>query len=352
MKLPARHLLALCATAGLLLTGCAVTPDTKTASGAGEPTVSTSDAPETAGVCDAKSTGAAASPAADAEASRTALAGVGLGGDAAAAPTVSFEAPLGVGAEVALVADAGGGEAIQDGQLITIMYVVCDIDTGEKLYSTWGATATDDAPEIYILSADNFGETLASTFVGASTGARLLWAQPGLSADQSSTGAAENGFLYAITVTDNRSIPETASGTEVTPTDADLPAIGFTDGRPTVTIPASFQDPADLVVQPLIEGDGAPVEAGQTVVVKYSGWLTDGTGFDSSWERPAPSDKFQFTPGAGEVIQAWDEGVAGHNVGSRLLLVVPSEFGYGAEGAGDIPADATLIFVVDILAAY
>lgn len=87
--------------------------------------------------------------------------------------------------------------------------------------------------------------------------------------------------------------------------------------------------------------------------VKYTGWLTDGTQFDSSWDREAPKDVLTFQAGAGRVIPGWDQGVVGQKVGSRVLLVVPSEMGYGSEGQGEaIPGDSTLIFVVDILAAY
>jgi peptidylprolyl isomerase len=106
------------------------------------------------------------------------------------------------------------------------------------------------------------------------------------------------------------------------------------------------------VVQPLIEGTGAAVEEGQSVVVKYTGWLTDGTQFDSSWDREAPDDVLTFQAGVGGVIQGWDDGIVGQKVGSRVLLVVPSDLGYGEDGSGSIPANATLIFVVDILAAF
>lgn len=276
-----------------------------------------------------------------------------LSDDAAAAPTVSFDAPLAITSEVATVADEGSGETITDGQLITFNYLVCDTVTGEKMHSTWGTTAEDDAPETYVLSVDNFGETLTEAFASAKPGARLLWAQPGLSAEESSTGEAVNGYLYVMSVTAAQTLPDAASGTEVTPTDEALPVVTMEDGKPSISIPSSFTDPTDLVVQPLIDGEGATVETGQTVAVKYSGWLTDGTQFDSSWEREAPNDVLLFQVGAGGVIEGWDQGIVGQKVGSRLLLVIPSDLAYGEDGYGDsIPADAPLIFVVDILAAF
>jgi len=94
-------------------------------------------------------------------------------------------------------------------------------------------------------------------------------------------------------------------------------------------------------------GAGAAAEKGQTVVVHYTGWLEDGTKFDSSLDRNTP---FDFSLGAGQVIQGWDEGVAGMQAGGKRKLTIPSELGYGARGAGGvIPANATLIFEVELL---
>ncbi len=96
-----------------------------------------------------------------------------------------------------------------------------------------------------------------------------------------------------------------------------------------------------------VEGDGATPEAGQTVVVHYSGWLEDGTPFDSSVERGQP---FSFELGAGAVIAGWDEGLSTMQVGGKRQLVIPPELGYGEAGAGGlIPPGATLIFEVELL---
>jgi FKBP-type peptidyl-prolyl cis-trans isomerase len=94
-------------------------------------------------------------------------------------------------------------------------------------------------------------------------------------------------------------------------------------------------------------GTGAEAKEGDTVSVHYTGWLTDGTKFDSSVDRGQP---FSFPLGAGSVIAGWDEGVAGMKVGGKRILVIPSNLGYGPSGAtGVIPPNATLIFEVELL---
>ena len=97
----------------------------------------------------------------------------------------------------------------------------------------------------------------------------------------------------------------------------------------------------------LVEGEGSTAQAGQTVSVHYTGWLTDGTKFDSSLDRNAP---FNFPLGGGRVIRGWDEGVQGMKVGGKRKLTIPPHLGYGSMGAGGvIPPNATLVFEVELL---
>lgn len=104
----------------------------------------------------------------------------------------------------------------------------------------------------------------------------------------------------------------------------------------------------ELKFEDLAEGEGDAANAGNRVTVHYTGWLEDGSKFDSSLDRNEP---FIFPLGEGRVIQGWDLGVQGMKVGGKRKLVIPPHLGYGARGAGGvIPPNATLIFEVELLA--
>ena len=104
--------------------------------------------------------------------------------------------------------------------------------------------------------------------------------------------------------------------------------------------------PSGLRITDITVGKGPEAKAGQTVVVNYRGTLENGKEFDSSYGR----GPFSFPLGAGRVIQGWDEGVAGMQVGGKRKLVIPPDLGYGQRGAGGvIPPNATLIFEVELL---
>lgn len=104
----------------------------------------------------------------------------------------------------------------------------------------------------------------------------------------------------------------------------------------------------ELKIEDTKIGIGAEAVAGKSVTVHYTGWLTNGTKFDSSKDRGQP---FIFQLGAGNVIKGWDQGVAGMKVGGARKLTIPSNLAYGANGAagGLIPPNATLVFEVELL---
>ena len=102
-----------------------------------------------------------------------------------------------------------------------------------------------------------------------------------------------------------------------------------------------------MKIEKITSGQGATPKSGDTVTVHYTGWLEDGTKFDSSVDR---NDPFAFVLGQGQVIQGWDQGVATMRVGDKARLTIPAELAYGASGyPGAIPPNATLIFEVELL---
>jgi FKBP-type peptidyl-prolyl cis-trans isomerase len=105
--------------------------------------------------------------------------------------------------------------------------------------------------------------------------------------------------------------------------------------------------PSGLKYVDQVVGTGEVAVAGKTVSVHYTGWLENGKKFDSSVDRGQP---FSFPLGGGRVIKGWDEGVQGMKVGGKRKLTIPSNLGYGPQGAGGvIPPNATLIFDVELL---
>ncbi len=135
-------------------------------------------------------------------------------------------------------------------------------------------------------------------------------------------------YLVAQSTAKKSSIPNTAAPTKVTG-----------DGVKT---------PSGLIYWDIRVGNGDTAKEGSHVRVHYTGWLTNGKKFDSSVDAGRP---FDFTIGNREVIKGWDEGVAGMRVGGKRQLRIPPELAYGAEGTpgGPIPANATLIFDVQLL---
>jgi peptidylprolyl isomerase len=119
------------------------------------------------------------------------------------------------------------------------------------------------------------------------------------------------------------------------------------EGEPVKSEPAKVTA-SGLKYEELVAGNGPSPKQGETVGVHYTGWLTDGTKFDSSRDRGTP---FEFQIGMGRVIKGWDEGVMSMKVGGRRKLTIPPELGYGARGTpgGPIPPNATLVFDVELL---
>ncbi len=121
----------------------------------------------------------------------------------------------------------------------------------------------------------------------------------------------------------------------------------YSSASPSATMVENQNMDTQLKIEDEVIGTGVEAVAGKKVTVNYIGTLTDGTKFDSSYDRGTP---FSFNLGAGEVIKGWDQGVVGMKVGGKRKLTIPPSLGYGAAGAGGvIPGNATLIFEVELL---
>jgi len=124
--------------------------------------------------------------------------------------------------------------------------------------------------------------------------------------------------------------------------DGNAPGVPAVDG-PVQSTPSGLRY---VVITP---GNGEYLGTGLTVTVNYTGWLTDGTKFDSSVDRNQP---FTFKLGAGQVIKGWDEGVSLMQIGEKRRFIIPPNLAYGPTGQGPIPPNATLLFDVEVLSAH
>jgi peptidylprolyl isomerase len=260
--------------------------------------------------------------------------------DLATKPTVTFEPSYAGDGDAVKVVVPGTGPTVTEGQLVTFDFVSVSGVDGSETQTNWGST--QPSPSV-LLSSDQILPVVSQALVGQTVGSRVLAAT-----DQ----AGQTAGVWTLFVFDIKAAVtplDGPQGTPVTPPSG-LPTVTDTDGTPTITMPTDAA-PTSLVVQPLIKGDGAVVQAGQTVVVNYVGAkYADGTVFDSSFTRGSPVD---FQIGVNQVIPGWDEGIVGQTVGSRVLLVIPPDKGYGTTGnsSAGISGTDTLVFVVDILAA-
>jgi FKBP-type peptidyl-prolyl cis-trans isomerase len=271
------------------------------------------------------------------EADVKAVDAIEVAGPAGKEPTVTFKAPLQVSAPTFRIVDEGSGEELKEKDQVTIDYVVLAGKDGKQATSTWKTKE----PETFELGDPQY-DLLNDQLIGQKVGTRLVMASTAM--DQS----IQVTMVEVAKVEAPKDIPTRAEGTEVAPKEG-LPTVELADdGQPTVTIPEGYKVPTELVVQPLIEGDGAEVTKDQTVNVQYAGCLLDGTSFDSSWSRGAP---LEFPLNG--VIPGWTNGLAGQKVGSQVLLVVPANQAYGEESAENTHelAGKDLIIVVDILEA-
>lgn len=229
------------------------------------------------------------------------------------------------GLQIAVLADGEGEDVAEFGDTVTMEFTIWVADSGR--FFTGSSTAGQ--PFTFPIGS-------GAVFPG--------W-------DEGATGMAV-GEKRQLLVPAELGLGEESVG-EIVPANSDLllevELVDLVKPRRATEVDESEYEETDtgLKYYDLVEGDGDMPEDGQIVVVHYTGWLEDGTQFDSSLDRGTP---FEFPIGQGSVIPGWDEGVATMKVGGTRQLVIPSDLAYGDTGAGaTIPPGATLIFEVELL---
>ena len=272
------------------------------------------------------------------------------GDDPAVTPKVAIATPpVNVTATTVKTLKEGTGDESTEGNKVTVRQALFLGKDGKQLQSDF---ESKDTPSFILQGTDTI-PGLITALTGVKVGQRVLFAIPPAEAF-GPNGRAEAGIgptddlLVVADILAVGKVLKQAEGAAVAPV-AGQPTVTFdaTNG-PTIAVPKTAA-PTALVSQNLIDGNGPEVKSGQTITVHYTGAVwTDGSVFDSSWTRKSPAT---FGIGTGNVIPGWDKGLVGKKVGSRVLLVVPPADGYGDQAQAKIPANSTLVFVVDILDA-
>jgi peptidylprolyl isomerase len=275
------------------------------------------------------------------------------GSDPKAAPTVTVKSPLKVAKTESDVVTDGAGAVVGKDDLVSIQAVIVNGTDGKVAHSTW-----ETGPVSLNLGAADLFTSFKSQLPGKKVGDRVVITSTpadafGETGNDSIGVKKDDPVVFVVDVVSATKPLAEATGKAVAPKKG-LPTVTMNEGKPaTIMIPKGVKAPTKTVVVPLIEGTGPEVQKGQTVRVAYTGVLwKDGSVFDSSANRPE-QPYFEFPIAQGQVIKGWDNGLVGQKVGSRVLLVIPPADGYGTAGSPPkISGTDTLVFVVDILAAY
>lgn len=251
--------------------------------------------------------------------------------------------------------EEGTGPVVKPKDLVVSEYTGKVWQSGKDLGSSFqkgGAQQVIPAGQRTIISA------FSQSVVGQKVGSRLLVVAPpdaGFGRKGNEQLGVKGTDTIVLVLEIDKIIPQKAEGKQA-PIPSDLPQIKADKLEPaTITVPKK-SPPKELVDRVLIEGKGNVVKDGQMVYMQYSGaaWKPnegkpEAKLFDSSFNVGKP---FNTVIGQKQVIDGWDKGLVGKKVGSRVLLVIPPEQAYGDKAQGeDLPANSTLVFVVDILAA-
>lgn len=311
----------------------------------------------TAGLLLAALTGCSSSTATAADCDTSLQAGsasdlVSATGDFGSAPTVDFPTPLKTDTTQRAVLIAGTGAPTVSGQRVAVEFSVYNGTSGELIEQT----PNDETPPAQITLNDQTLTGLRLGLTCAQEGSRVAVV---VSPDDGFGPQGGNPQL-GLTATDSlifvfdivKTYLTRANGADQAP-EAGLPAVVLNDeGRPGITIPAGDK-PTELEIGVLKKGAGAKIREGQTATLHYTGvlWGEEKTVFDSSWENgaPVPLVAADGSTTQGGVIPGFATALIGQTVGSQIVAVIPPDLAYGATASETIPANSTLIFVVDIL---
>lgn len=278
-----------------------------------------------------------------------AIPGLEVSGEFGKAPEVTLDEPLQNTDVVSEVVIEGDGAEVQEGRTASLHIQVVNGSSGEKTVGTY----EQGAPMTGVMAAGEMFPAVLDGVVGETVGSRVAVASPPAEAfgeagaEQYGVKADEN----VIFIVDVMSVPLEGPEGEAVEVPADAPTIVEDDAGDVTRFTfenAPAKPSKKLQVIPVIEGDGEAVEAGDSVTFDYLGQIYGTkTIFDESYSS-APRT---FTVGAGSLIKAWDEGLVGVKAGSRVMIIAPPEFGYGANGnpQAKIKGTDTLVFVVDVL---
>ena len=276
------------------------------------------------------------------------MSGVSAKGKPGSKPKISFDTPLKVKNQSHQVIQEGDGDVIEDGDRVCTQSVALDNTTGKEINSTWDKGKPDCSIVISKSSIPAYYDTFLGQKVNTTIAIGINDQESGNAQQGSKKGSQNSSYIMALTFVSKSRDLTRAEGDEVKDIPSDLPKISLDDkGKPSVDL-NKYKPNGKLVSQTLIKGKGAKVGEHQTVSANYTGWLaSNGKQFDSSWDKGKATD-FSLD----QVVKGWQQGLAGQTVGSQVLLIVPPDLGYGDQEKSGIPANSTLIFVVDILAAY
>ncbi|YAL84582.1 FKBP-type peptidyl-prolyl cis-trans isomerase [Dermacoccaceae bacterium W4C1] len=269
-------------------------------------------------------------------------------------PTVKLNTvPFHVNATTTKVTKQGTGRTVGAKDIAYTSYVAVNGTTGKTIESTFGKTSA-----AFNLGNQGTFPGLVKALKGKKVGTEMVVAVPpsdgfGGTGNKEVNVTSKDTMVFYVKINDTYPLLEKATGKTVSPK-AGLPTVKIANtanAQATITVPKNTKAPTKLVDQPLIQGEGPKVVAGQTILASYTGVVwSSGKVFDSSAKQGQPAT---FQIGAKAVISGWDKAIVGERIGSRLLIVVPPSEGYGSEGntQAGIKGTDTLVFVVDILAA-